>query len=232
MALVTGANRGIGFEIARQIADLGTHDVILSARDLGLAEKAASKIPAKGSKVTATQLDVTREDSVQELARTIRTKYGRLDVLINNAAILIDESDRPSETDLEKVRKTLETNLLGPWRMSQALIPIMKQNGFGRIVNVSSSAGVLESVASDLYAPAYSLSKSSLNVLTMMLAREMRGTNVLVNAMDPGWVRTDMGGPRAPRSVEQGAETAVFLATLPDGGPSGSLFRDKRKIDW
>jgi NAD(P)-dependent dehydrogenase (short-subunit alcohol dehydrogenase family) len=113
-----------------------------------------------------------------------------------------------------------------------SLIPIMRKKQYGRIVNISSSAGMLVSVASELYSPSYSLSKVTLNSLTLMLARELRGTNILVNSMDPGWVRTDMGGPMAPRSIQQGADTAVWLATLPGRGPSGQFFRDRKRVKW
>lgn len=231
MALVTGANRGIGLEIARQLATLGNL-VVLGSRDISLAETAAKSIQSKTCLVIPAQLDVTDHNSVDKVFRMIRSNYGRLDILVNNAGILIDETDLPSKIDPDVVLKTFETNVLGPLRMCEAAIPLMKQNHYGRIVNVSSGAGQLESLTESLYSPAYSLSKANLNALTIMLAREMRGTNVLVNSMSPGWVRTDMGGPNAPRSVKQGADTAVWLATLPDGGPTGGFFQDRKKIDW
>lgn len=231
VALVSGANRGIGFEIARQLAKLG-NDVVLGTRDFARGKTAAKAIASKNPNVIATELDVTNETDVEKVVRMVRSDFGRLDILVNNAAILIDESDLPSETDLKIARATLETNLLGPWSLCKAFIPIMKQNNYGRIVNVSSGAGAFEGIAENLYAPAYSLSKSSLNALTTMFARELRGTNVLVNAACPGWVRTDMGGRSAQRSVEDGADTAVWLATLPDDGPSGGFFRDRKRIEW
>lgn len=227
-ALVTGASRGIGFEIARRLTE--THNVIIGARDLTKAEKAAKKISSR--KVTAIELDVTKESSIRKAAKDIDEKFGRLDVLVNNAAILIDASDLPGETDIDLAKKTLDTNLFGAWRLSKIFIPIMRRNNYGRIVNVSSGAGTIASISKDLYSPSYSLSKASLNMLTLMFARETFKTNVLVNAVDPGWVRTDMGGPNAPRSVEEGADTAVWLANLPDGGPTGKLFRDRKAIDW
>ena len=153
---------------------------------------------------------------------------------MNNAAVLLDESNNllPSKTDLRIARSTLETNLIGAWRLCQSFVPMMKKNKYGRIVNVSSGAGALATIQESLYAPAYSLSKASLNVLTIMFANELRGTNVLINAVDPGWVRTDMGGSNAPRSVEEGADTAVWLATLPDRGPTGGFFLDRKRIKW
>jgi NAD(P)-dependent dehydrogenase (short-subunit alcohol dehydrogenase family) len=230
VALVTGANRGIGLETAKQLAEKG-HRVILGSRDISLGEKAVKKI-SKGNSVSAVQLDVTKQESVDLAERRVRSDHGRLDILVNNAGILIDETDLPSETDLAIARRTLETNLFGAWRMCKAFIPLMKKKKYGRIVNVSSGAGSFESMEEELYSPAYSLSKASLNALTVLLARELQNTNILVNAVCPGWVRTDMGGRSAPRSVEQGADTAVWLATLGDGGPTGKFFRDRKVINW
>ena len=238
VALVSGGNRGIGFAISKQLALEGI-SVNIGSRDIQQAEAAAKTIARQvddtPTTVSALALDVTDQDSVDRLTRTIHSKFGKLDILVNNAAVLLDESNNlPSKTDLEIVRATLETNLIGAWRLSQSFVPIMKKNKYGRIVNVSSGAGALATIQQSLYAPAYSLSKSSLNILTMMFANEMKrgNANVLVNAVDPGWVRTDMGGPNAPRSVEEGADTAVWLATLPDRGPTGGFFFDRKGIEW
>jgi len=176
-------------------------------------------------------LVVTDHENVEKLAHGVSSDFGRLDVLVNNAAILIDEQDLPSATDMRLVRTTLETNQLGSWRLCNAFVPLMKKNHYGRIVNVSSGAGSFVDMAESCYAPAYSLSKAGLNALTVMLACELRGMNILVNSAYPGWVRTDMGGRGAPRSVEQGADTAIWLATLPDSGPTGVFFRDRKKIE-
>ena len=143
VALVTGANRGIGLEVAKQLEEQGNHHVVLGVRDISRGEEAAKTIASKGAKVLVTALDVTDQSSVEKVVRTILSNFGRLDILVNNAVILIDESDLPSETDLEIVRTTFETNLLGPWRLCKAFIPIMKENGYGRIVNVSSGMGLL-----------------------------------------------------------------------------------------
>ena len=231
VALVTGANRGIGFEIARQLAEIGNR-VILGARNLAQGEAAAKILASNDVKAFAAELDVTDEATIEKLARKIDLDFGRLDILVNNAGILIDETDLPSETAPQTTRTTLETNLLGPWRLCQALIPMMKRNNYGRIVNVSSGAGALSEMSDSLYAPAYSISKTALNALTIMFASELRGSNILVNAICPGWVRTDMGGTSAPRSAKEGADTAVWLATLPDDGPTGGFFRDRSKIEW
>ncbi|AIF84873.1 dehydrogenase of unknown specificity, short-chain alcohol dehydrogenase like [Candidatus Nitrososphaera evergladensis SR1] len=243
VALVTGGNRGIGFAISKQLALQGI-SVIIGSRDIRQGEAAARSIappPAGGTTTTTTttvsafELDVTDQDSVDKLASTIHSRSGKLDILVNNAGVLLDETDNlPSKIDLQIVKATLETNLIGAWRLCQSFVPMMKKNKYGRIVNVSSGAGALTTIQQSLYAPAYSLSKSSLNVLTIMFANELRreDTNILVNAVDPGWVRTDMGGPSAPRSVEDGADTAAWLATLPDRGPTGGFFFDRKRIEW
>jgi NAD(P)-dependent dehydrogenase (short-subunit alcohol dehydrogenase family) len=234
VALVTGSNRGIGFEIAKQLA-MKKIEVILTSRDSANGEAAARKIVRDGvEKVVAMKLDVSNQVSVDNLLDKVEKTFGRLDILVNNAAILIDKDNVvASNADLETVKATLETNLIGAWRMCKAFIPLMKKNSFGRIVNISSGAGEFEYMAtSSGYWPAYSVSKASLNALTVMLASELKGTNILVNAVCPGWVRTDMGGSNATRSVEEGAATPVWLATLPDGEPTGHIFLDKKQINW
>ena len=231
LALVTGGNRGIGLEIARQLAKAG-NSVILGARNIKLGEQAAKAISSTSTEVFSAELDVTKDATVEKLVEKIDSDFGRLDILVNNAGILIDESDLPGETKLKVMRSTLETNLIGPWRLCQAFMPLMKRNKYGRIVNVSSGAGALSEMSESLYAPAYSISKTALNALTIMLASELKGSNILVNAACPGWVRTDMGGPNAPLSVEEGADTAVWLATLPDNGPTGGFFRKRARIEW
>jgi NAD(P)-dependent dehydrogenase (short-subunit alcohol dehydrogenase family) len=234
VALVTGSNRGIGFEIAKQLA-LRKIQVVLTSRNPTNGEAALRKVTRDGvKKVVFMQLDISNQVSVDNLSNEVEKTFGRLDILVNNAAILIDRDDVvASNADLEVVRATLETNLIGAWRMCKAFIPLMKKNGYGRIVNVSSGAGQFEYMAtSGGYWPAYCVSKACLNALTVMLASELRGTNILVNAVCPGWVRTDMGGSNAPRSVEEGAATPVWLATLPDGGPTGQNYYDKKQISW
>jgi NAD(P)-dependent dehydrogenase (short-subunit alcohol dehydrogenase family) len=234
VALVTGSNRGIGFEIAKQLA-LKKIQVVLTYRSSTNGEAALRNLTRDGAKkVVVRQLDVSNQVSVDNLSNEVEKTFGRLDILVNNAAILIDRDDLvASNADLEVVKATLETNLIGAWRMCKAFIPLMKKNGYGRIVNVSSGSGQFEYMAtSGGYWPAYSVSKASLNALTVMLASELRGTNILVNAVCPGWVRTDMGGSNAPRSVEEGAATPVWLATLPDGGPTGQNYYDKKQISW
>ena len=234
IALITGSNRGIGFEIAKQLA-MKNIEVILTSRNSDNGEAAVRKLARDSvKKVMAMELDVSNQVSVDNLLDKVQKTFGRLDILVNNAAILIDREEVvASDADLETVKATLETNLIGAWRMCKAFVPLMKKNGYGRIVNVSSGSGQFEYMAtSGGYWPAYSVSKASLNALTVMLASELKGTNILVNAVCPGWVRTDMGGSNATRSVEEGAATPVWLATLADGGPTGHNYYDKKQISW
>jgi NAD(P)-dependent dehydrogenase (short-subunit alcohol dehydrogenase family) len=229
-AVVTGANRGLGFEICRQLAQHGLR-VVLTSRDTVKGRAACVTLAAQGLRVECHALDVTAPQSIMALAAFLQEKFGGADVLINNAGIMIDpRGSRLLESSVETYRDTFEVNLLGPLQLTQALLPMMKKRRYGRIVNVSSGQGQLADMGSGT--PAYRISKTALNALTRITAAETRATNILVNAMCPGWVRTDMGGPNAMRSVEQGADTALWLATLPDDGPSGGFFRDRVSIPW
>ncbi len=226
VALVSGGNRGIGQEVCRQLADRG-YTVVLGSRDEEQGREAAEKL---GENVHARQLDVTDEQSVNRLAESIEEEFGRLDVLVNNAGIMNDDGQSGIEADLDKVREALEANLFGAWRLCEAAIPLMRRGGYGRIVNVSSGLGALEDMGGGQ--PAYRVSKTSLNALTRILSSELRGTGILVNSVCPGWVQTDMGGSNASRTVEEGADTPVWAATLQDNGPTGGFFRDRRPIAW
>ena len=231
MALVTGANRGIGFAIARGLAERG-HHVLVSARRAREAEQAVRQLTAsRALAARPLELDVADASSVAAAVRALERTVGRLDVLVNNAGADYDEDQLASTVDLEVARHALEVNLLGAWRTCQACLPLMRAGHDGRIVNVSSGAGAFAE-AGDPSAPAYSVSKAGLNMLTRKLALELEGTGILVNAACPGWVRTRMGGPGAPRSAEQGADTPIWLATLPADGPTGGFFRDRRPIAW
>jgi len=229
VAIVTGANRGIGLEVSGQLAAVGQH-VVLGSRSATAGEKAARPLAARGLSVEAHPLDVTDDESVRALVAHVEHALGGADVLVNNAGLLLDDGDDVLETDLQHFRACMETNVYGPLRMAQAVMPGMIALGYGRVVNVSSGAGRISSMTD--YAPPYSLSKAALNALTRLLAAAARGHDVLVNAVDPGWVRTDMGGSAAPRSVAQGADTIVWCATLPRGGPSGRFFHDRKEVAW
>ena len=237
VALVTGANRGIGLEIARQLADLGLR-VIIGARDLARGEAAAEALQNDRREIHSQMLDVTQAHTIQSAIGQIVDQFGRLDILVNNAGIMIDAETTILELDLTLFQNTLETNALGPLLLSQACIPHMRANDYGRIVNISSTLGSLTDIASPdsaytvVLSPAYRLSKALLNGLTALLAKDLRDTNILVNSACPGWVRTRLGGDQAPLMPAQGAETPVWLATLPDDGPRGGFFREKRPIPW
>jgi NAD(P)-dependent dehydrogenase (short-subunit alcohol dehydrogenase family) len=215
-ALVTGANRGLGLEVARQLAARG-HEVLAAARDPGT-------VPSIDG-VRAVRLDVTDQDTVGALRRELTA----LDALVNNAAIHYDTWESVLTADLDVVREALETNTLGAWRLAMAMAPLLRASGHGRLVNVTSGSGQIIDMRDG--APAYSLSKAALNALTLMLADALRRDRVLVNAVCPGWVATDMGGPGG-RPVSDGAAGIVWAATLPDDGPTGGFFRDGRPISW
>jgi NAD(P)-dependent dehydrogenase (short-subunit alcohol dehydrogenase family) len=222
IALVTGGNRGIGRETVRLLASDG-HTVYLTARSAEAAADAAEDIGLPG--VRPLRLDVTSEADIAAAARDIDA----LDVLVNNAAITYDTWQRASTADLDVVREAAETNLYGPWRLTQALLPLLRASGHPRIVNVSSEAASLTGMGGGT--PAYSASKVALNALTRMFAAELRSDGILVNAVCPGWVATDMGGPGG-RPVEEGAASVIWAATLADDGPTGGFFRDGRRLPW
>jgi NAD(P)-dependent dehydrogenase (short-subunit alcohol dehydrogenase family) len=223
-ALVTGANRGIGFEGARQLAKAGL-DVVLTARSEEAGIEAAEKLQAEGISVRFERLDVADAASVEECVGRVEA----VDVLVNNAGILLDEGKGALDLTDEIFRETLEVNLFGPLRTARAFLPGMVERGYGRIVNISSGAGQITETSG--YAPGYSISKAALNMLTRKLAVTTPG-DVKINAMCPGWVRTDMGGTAASRSPEEAADTLVWLAILPPDGPTNGFFRDRQPIPW
>jgi NAD(P)-dependent dehydrogenase (short-subunit alcohol dehydrogenase family) len=234
IAVVSGAARGLGLETCRQLGRLGFR-VLLTARDHARGMAAAEALRRDGLDVVFYPLDVTDTHSVQALAGHLEREYNRLDTLVNNAGVFLDPMppEDPSASSLFRaqiatVRYSMETNAYGPMRLCQALIPLMR--GHGRVVNVSSGMGQLTEMNG--CCPGYRFSKAALNVLTRILADELRDTGIKVNSVCPGWVRTAMGGPHAERTVDEGADTIVWLATLPDDGPSGGFFRDRRPIPW
>ncbi len=228
IAVVTGANRGIGLEVARQLAAQGD-TVLLGARDLAKGRSAAAVLHADGLDVQANLLDVTDPTTIAALAEELAGTHGRVDVVVNNAAIHYDTWQDATEPDLAVVHEALETNVFGAWQVVLGLLPLLRRSAHGRIVNVSSGAGALTDMGGGL--PAYKLSKVSLNALTRMWAAELAGDHVLVNAVCPGWVATDMGCGGG-RPVAEGATGIVWAATLPDDGPTGGFFRDRRPIPW
>jgi NAD(P)-dependent dehydrogenase (short-subunit alcohol dehydrogenase family) len=229
IALVTGANRGLGFETCIQLAQLGL-TVILSARDRVKGQAAAKQLADKGLDVLFYQLDVSNQSNISNIACQIEQQFGRLDILVNNAAILYDAWQNAINANLDAVSQALTTNLFGPWRLSPVCIPIMKTNKYGRIVNVSSGAGSLHYMGAGT--PAYSVSKAALNAFTRILAAELSGTGILVNSVDPGWVATDMGGRGGGHPVQEGAKGIVWAATLPNDGPTGGFFFDDKPTPW
>ncbi len=219
VALVSGASRGIGAEIARELAAEHGFRVFAGARDPGDVES--------GERIEPVRLDVTDQATVDAVRERIESDPGRLDVLVNNAGITGPWSVTAAAQDLDDAHAILETNLFGAWRLAQAALPLLRESDDPRIVNVSSGAGQLEGMSGGY--PAYRMSKAGLNALTRILASEER--RVSVNSICPGWVRTDMGGRGAPRSVDEGADTAVWLATVEDP-PSGGFYRNRKPIPW
>ncbi|WP_243040656.1 SDR family oxidoreductase [Dyella sedimenti] len=229
VALVSGANRGLGFEVARQLAAEGI-TVLLGARQPSLGDKAARQLRREGGTVMVAKLDVTSTQDARELAARIEGEYGRLDILVNNAGAFFDTGHQASTADLDLVRQALETNLLGAWQLTEAMLPLMRRHDYGRIVNVSSGCGAIGSEGIDC--PAYRVSKAALNSHTRLLATELAGSGILVNAVCPGWVATDMGG-HGGRPVAEGAAGIVWAATLPSRpAVTGGFFRDRQRIDW
>ena len=228
VALVTGANRGIGLEISRQLADRDI-TVLLTARSEHAARQAAQSLWDEGLDTVAPRaLDVTSGASVQRLADLVRGEFGVLDVLVNNAGVYLDGGADALEADFDVVRRTLEVNTLGALRVAIGLAPLLRTSEHPRVVNVSSGMGALNGMGAG--AAGYRLSKAGLNAITKMLAAEL--PEAKVNSACPGYVATEMGGPGAPRSISEGADTPVWLATLDDDGPTGGFFRDRRPIDF
>ena len=227
VALVTGAIRGIGFEIARQLARLGVLTVI-GSRSLAAGKTAAEPLATEGLIAPVVALDVTNPESVRAAVAETMGLFGRIDILVNNAGVMLDGVEPVASADI--VRGTFEVNVIGPMLLTQTVLPMMRDQGYGRIVNVSSGMGQLSEMGGGH--PAYRMSKAALNALTRVSAADAGHAGIKVNSMCPGWVKTDMGGVDAPRTVEQGAETAVWLARLPEDGPTGGFFRDKKPIAW
>jgi NAD(P)-dependent dehydrogenase (short-subunit alcohol dehydrogenase family) len=231
ITVITGASRGLGRAATRRLATVEGHLVVATARkptDLAALE---TELRLAGHPIACRPLDVTEEGSAAALASWLTERFGRVDVLINNAGVSLDHySTSLLELPLETLRRTLEINLFGVLRTTQALAPLLRASRAGRVVNLASGMGQLAEMGSGV--PAYRISKTALNAVTRILAAEMADSGVKVNSVCPGWCRTDLGGPDAPRSPEQGIDTVIWLATLPDDGPTGGFFRDRQPIPW
>lgn len=235
IAVITGSHKGLGFEIALRLSRQPGLRVVVTARSLKNVNEAREKLNSLQVNADVQQLDVTNDESVKSFAEWIEATYGRVDILVNNAGVNPYHSVEEASVLTAKAQvllDTINTNAAGMLRISQALIPMMKRHNYGRVVNVSTEMSSLNLMLGDYYpvAPSYRASKVVMNALALLIAKELKGTDILVNSYSPGWMRTDIGGPDAPFTVEEGAETAVYLATLPDGGPTGGLFAEMRKF--
>jgi NAD(P)-dependent dehydrogenase (short-subunit alcohol dehydrogenase family) len=228
VVVVTGANRGLGLEVTRQLARRGDR-VFLGSRDRAAGEAAAVPLQAEGLEVVVVQLDVTDQRSITRAAALVDETCGRLDALVNNAGADYDTGERAASVDFATVDHALATNLVSAWRMAVAFLPLLRHSEHPRIVNVSSESGSLDSMGAGT--PAYAVSKAGLNALTRVLAAELRSERILVNSVCPGWVATDMGGAGG-RPVAEGAASILWGVDLPDGGPSGGFFRDGQPLPW
>lgn len=229
VALVTGGNRGIGYETCRRLGQSGLK-VVLAARDKSKGQRASRALSEENLDVEFQELDVTDPLSIDQALRNVDEKFQRLDVLINNAAVAMPGDTTILDADYERLEQTFRTNLYGPVLLCQACVPIMARNGYGRIVNVSSGKGSFSKLTRGT--PCYRISKTALNSFTKLLATELEDTNILVNAMTPGWVRTRLGGFKAPRSVQEGVDTIIWLAMIGDEGPRGRFFKDREEFPW
>jgi NAD(P)-dependent dehydrogenase (short-subunit alcohol dehydrogenase family) len=228
VAVVTGASRGIGLEVCRQLAALG-YAVVLGSRDLRRAELAAKELDPEGERVTPAHIEVDNSVNVDQLARWVRERYGRVDAIVNNASTAPDLWAIGGTTDLSPVAEALDVNLFGAWRVIQALLPLLRSGPRPRIVNVSSESGAIALMSGGR--PAFSVSKAALNALTRTLAGELYRDGILVNSVCPGPVAAD-GAGSSGRSAAQGAASVVWAVTLPNGGPTGTFTRDGRELPW
>jgi len=229
VAVVTGGNRGIGLEVCRQLAALG-YAVVLGSRDLRKGELAAKEIDPEGERVTPCHIEVDNSVNVAALGGWVRERFGRADALVNNASTPPDQWVIAGNTDLSPVAEALDVNLFGAWRVTQALLPLLRVSPRPRVVNVSSEGGSIALMRGGR--PAYSVSKAALNALTRLLAGEFYRDGILVNAVCPGWTSSDGGAQGGGRSYAQGAASVVWAVTLPNGGPTGTFTRDGREIPW
>ncbi len=228
-ALVTGGNKGIGFAICKGLLAAG-FEVIIAARTLDKAKAAAEKLPSADSNVGVVELDVTDDNSIRRAAKQLSQEINQLDVLVNNAGIYPDQGVNILTVSRDLLNLTMNTNAFGPISITQAFLPLLEKAPDARVINVSSGYGELNGLSADV--PSYCLSKLTLNGATIMLADALRTKAIAVFAMCPGWVKTDMGGASAPRSPEQGADTAIWLATEASPKLTGKYFRDRKEISY
>jgi len=228
-ALVTCGNRGIGFEACRQLAKVG-FTVILASRDESKGLRAVDELKSENLDILYHKLDVTSRDDVDKIVRFIEKEIGRLDVLVNNAGVYLDEGRNLLDIEDEVMKTTKDVNLMGPFYLCRAIVPIMNKNKYGRIVNVSSGLGSVSSMSAGT--GAYKISKAALNSLTRIIAAEVDSKQIKVNSLSPGWVRTGMGGKHANRTPKEATEGIIWLATLPEDGPTGGFFRDQKQLSW
>ncbi len=229
LVIVTGANRGLGLGVAEDLLTKG-HRVILTSRSETKGRKEVERLKGKFEDVYFQRLDVEDSESIKKCFEWVFKEFGVLDILINNAGINYDTWHDSISADLVECRKTMDVNFFGPWKMCQIFSPLLKKSKKGRIVNVSSGSGALG--GEEAGTPGYSASKAALNMLTIKLAHDLRPDNIKVNAVCPGWVRTEMGGSNATRSIPEGAASVVWAALVPDDGPSGGFFRDGNRLAW
>jgi NAD(P)-dependent dehydrogenase (short-subunit alcohol dehydrogenase family) len=229
VALVTGGNRGIGYELVKQLALKG-FKVILASRNPEMGHEAAQKLKESNLDVSFVVIDVNDQESIAHAATTVNEEYGRLDVLINNAGVYLDQNEKLLNMEPSILEGTMSTNFFGAYHVIRSFIPLMKKQGYGRVINISSEYGAISEM-SHQGVGAYKLSKLALNGLTRLVAAEIKG-DIKINAVDPGWVSTDMGGSSAPKTPEQAAESILWLAAIGPEGPNGGFFRDKKQIDW
>jgi len=232
IAIVTGANRGLGLETSKELAEKG-FKVYMCCRDLEKGKIAAETLKSKGLNVEFVKLDITKTSEIRGFAEKLHALNEIPEVIVNNAGVILEPTDGEDagifNVDPIIFLKTIEVNTMGPLKLIQAFIPLMKERNSGRVINISSGMGALNKMSTIW--PAYCMSKTSLNVITKILAEELEGTNISINSICPGWVRTDMGGQSATRSVKEGVTSTMWLATTKNP-PSGKFIRDKEEIDW
>lgn len=229
IAAVTGGNRGIGFQICRDIANKDLK-VLLTARNSEKGAESAKILQDEGLDVTFYELDVSSAESIDNFASRVTKEFSRIDVLVNNAAIIPDARSSGLSVEIQELQVSLETNVYGIIQLSQKIIPLMIKNNYGRIINLSSGMGQFADMGSGYLA--YRISKTAVNTITKVLANETDSYNIQINSVDPGWVKTEMGGAGASLSVEEGADTIVWLSTRPDNSPTGMFYKKREIISW